>query len=396
MTPTRPAPTNSNITDGQTSTSTPLTVPKGGEDAQDVTQHCNIQGCSWVSFKSSDPAKLEVTVMQYKLHLLSDHGIGEGKAADAHNPEKADKAQKGFQAATRPRTVVNVTDDAMYNLCEARFFPAPLDNNVLGRKMPTCTSPVNTVVDLYHIGLDVTNPETMRKVQNRAAVNFKLRDFAENNLRAHNAPGDELVAIQQSKDHLYMKKKVHNLESPMACLKAFNNYSIMARNFHPLDWSSHALLKVALEKYAEGPPTVEMYEALFEKFIHENAVRAQKKGVPLTYEEILNKWNTTLAPSLMESVIAMVKKSAYAVNKPSRERRESSRDGVPSSPSKRLRLTREDYCPKFNTKPDPPFCSNPQAPGGCINSAGKILRHACSHREGRRYCNSDKHNVFNH
>ena len=395
MTPTMPAPMNTNMAGGQTSS--PLTVPAGGEGAQDVTQRCSIQGCSWMSFKSSDPAKLEVTVMQYKLHLLSDHGIGEGKGAEGHNnPEKADKAQKGFLAATRPRTVVNVTDDALYNLCEARFFAAPLDNKVLGMKMPSCTSPVNTVVDLYHIGLDVTKTETMRKVQNRAAVNFKLRDFAENNLRAHNAPGDELVAIQQSKDHLYMKKKVHNLESPMACLKAFNNYSIMARNFHPLDWSSHALLKVALEKYAEGPPTVEMYEALFEKFIHENAVRAAKKGMPLTYEEILNKWNTTLAPSLMESVMAMVKKSAYAANKPSRDRREPSRDGVPSSPSKRLRLTRDDYCTQFNANPDPPFCSSPQAPGGCINSAGKILRHACSHRDGKRYCNSDKHNVFNH
>ena len=54
-----------------------------------------------------------------------------------------------------------------------------------------------------------------------------------------------------------------------------------------LDWSPHALMKVVLEKYATGLPTVEMYERLFEKFIHENTVRAQKRAVPLTYQEIL-------------------------------------------------------------------------------------------------------------
>lgn len=397
---TVPAANVSNVRNDETLSQLLVTSQGEGGQGQDVTQRCDIQGCSWASFRSSDPSKLETTVMQYKLHLLSVHSMGEGKVAGTSGPpekdSEKDKALKGFQAATKPRTIVNVTDDAMYNLCEARFFPAPLDNKVLGMKMPICTSPVNTVVDLHHIGLDVTNPDTMRKVQNRSAMNFKLRDFSELNLRAHNAPGDELVAVQHSKDHLYMKRKVHNLDTPVACLKAFNNYSIMARNFHPLDWSSHALLKVALEKFSEGPPTVEMYESLFEKFIHENAVRAQKGAVPLTYEEILNKWNTTLAPSLLESVIAMMKKSSNGVVKPGRDRRDSMKEGGLASPSKRPKLTKEDYCPQFNANPEPPLCSNVQAPGGCINSAGKFLKHACSHKVGKRFCGSDKHNVHGH
>ena len=96
-----------------------------------------------------------------------------------------------------------------------------------------------------------------------------------------------------------MGKKVKNLDDPMDCVKAFFNYCILAQNIHVLDWSPQALMKVVLEKYSAGLTTVEMFERLFEKFIHENAVRAQKRATPLTYQEILTKYNTTIASPAM-------------------------------------------------------------------------------------------------
>ena len=57
---------------------------------------------------------------------------------------------------------------------------------------------------------------------------------------------------------------------------------------HPLDTSPQAFFRVVLEMYLNGPPTVQNLACLFEKFIHENAVRAHKKEVPLSYKEILD------------------------------------------------------------------------------------------------------------
>ena len=72
--------------------------------------------------------------------------------------------------------------------------------------------------------------------------------------------------------------------------------------FHPQDWSPKALLKVVLDKMLEAPPSTEKYIRLFEKFISENAGRAQKNGIPLTYIEIVSLWNTFIAPSPITSV----------------------------------------------------------------------------------------------
>ena len=61
----------------------------------------------------------------------------------------------------------------------------------------------------------------------------------------------------------------------------------MHGQFHPMDWSPKALLKVMLDKLFEGPPMVEQLSRLFKKYISENGGRAQKNGVPLTYMEIV-------------------------------------------------------------------------------------------------------------
>ena len=68
--------------------------------------------------------------------------------------------------------------------------------------MPITTSPVNTVVDFSHIGVDVSSKETIRKVQNRATTSLRLKDFSDTNLKNFTEAGDEMVAVQYTKDQL--------------------------------------------------------------------------------------------------------------------------------------------------------------------------------------------------
>ena len=368
--------------------------------SQEVTQHCPMPGCVWASYKTHDKTLLETCFKQLSLHLLTIHDVSDSSSGDTPtNTIRGDKSTREYQAATKQRQVTNLVDDATYNLCEARFFPTPLDIKVLGLKMPTAISPVNTVVDLSHLGVDVTNPETLRKIHNRATVTFRLRDFCDPNLRTYHASGDEMVAISHSNDRLSLSKTLKNLDSSVECVGAFFNYCTLARNFHVLDWSPQALMKVVLEKYFIGPPTVDQYNRLFEKFIHENAVRATRKAVPLTYQEILNIWTShiTAAPINSATIESMVNK--IMLNKSKRDpsiRGVNSSEGHPS-PNKRPRLTKEDYCPTFNVNKTPPYCTNQAASGGCLSADGKLLKHACSKRMGpRRFCNSDRHNIFSH
>ena len=60
-----------------------------------------------------------------------------------------------------------------------------------------------------------------------------------------------------------------------------------------------ALLKLVLEKQFTGPPTVDQYSSLFDKFIHKSTNRAQRRNVPFSYQEILAIWNTLIFPNNM-------------------------------------------------------------------------------------------------
>ena len=109
---------------------------------------------------------------------------------------------------------------------------------------------MNTEVEFAHLGVNVSNKETTRKLHNRAATKFRLRDFSDFNLTA----GDEMVAVQCSKDQLQLSKKMKPLDNPQECVKAVYNYAAMHGQFHPMDWSPKALLKMMLNKLFEGPP----------------------------------------------------------------------------------------------------------------------------------------------
>ena len=379
------------------------TVPSEQDDRdqmfkdQEATQYCSIPGCGWVSFRTYDKTLLAICFDQLKSHLKVDHGVSD--STDSLGTTARDKTSREYQAATKPRTIVNVLDDATFNLCEARFFPFPLDMKVLGQNMPTAISPVNTVVDLSHIGVDVTNPDVLKKCHNRGNNNLRLKEFSDTNLRNFHAAGDMLVAVQATKDNLELGKKQKQLEDPKECIKAFFNFSALSRNYHPLDWSPMALTKVALEKFLQGGATVDQYVKLFEKFVHENSVRAQRKAVPLTYQEVLSIWTTFIStnPILNTSSIEAVVDNRLNKQLKAMPSSNRARPGNGDNQEKRQRLTRDDYCPTWNRNTAPPFCSNPQAQSGCTDpSSGRFLRHACNKKNGNRFCNSDKHGFHTH
>ena len=119
-----------------------------------------------------------------------------------------------------------------------------------------------------------------------------------------------------------------------------------------------------LEQMFEGPPTFDQY-------------------VRLTYMEIVGLWNTFIAPSPL-NISAMEKIIDNKVKQFMKGRGPS----LTSSPNKRARLTKDDFCQDWNNSKTFPLCSNTQAQGGCM-SGGKFRKHSCSRKtQAGRSCGS--------
>ena len=338
------------------------------DQVHEVTQHCPIAGCHWSSFKTHDKSLLSTCFKMLTLHLKLEHELNNNSCENSLSGNaRSDRASREYKLATTPMSIINIRDDATSNLCEARYFAAPLDQRTIAHNMPVSTYPTNTVVDFSHLGVHVINVDTLRKIQNRGLANIRLRELSDTNLRTSHVAGEELVAVQTTKDQLELGRKQKKLEDAKECLKAFFNFSALSRNFHPLDWSPQSLLKMVIEKHLLGPPTVEQYSFLFEKFIHENSVRAQRRAIPLTYQEVITMWNAEIAPAPFNcSQLQNVVKSEVSKMLSQQQGRRPQASSSKQNPPKRQRalLTKDDYCPTFNTTKSPPFCPNPTTPGG--------------------------------
>ena len=112
-----------------------------------------------------------------------------------------------------------------------------------------------------------------------------------------------------------------------------------------------ALLRLVLEKFFLRA-AVEQFTRLFEKFVHENAVRAQRRAVPLTYQEVVAIWNTYINPSPMSisSIDTLldnkVDKKFQLMQSASGSGGKGGRSRNPSQSPKRIRLTNDViWCP---------------------------------------------------
>ena len=326
--------------------------------------------------------------------------------SDGTNTGRSDRAHREYIAATKPRTIIKVLDDATTNLTEGRFLPMPLDLKVLGRNLPPAIKPENTVIDLSYAGVDVTNVDTLRKCHDRTLVNKKLKDFSDHNLRTSHSAGDALVAIETSKDSLKLGKEMKNLANTEECVRAYYNFLALSHNFHVLDYSPMALLKLVLEKQFTGPPLVEQYQKMFEKYVHDSATRAHKKNPPPTYTDLLLIWNTFVAPNSMSSTSM----EAFVDNRVDKKLRQQSgkrggdggRDrhvsGSPGGPPFKRPKPFVNFCQSWNDRTSHPLCDNQTAPGGCVDSSGKLYKHSCSWKNKLtfRACGSANHGLHFH
>ena len=122
--------------------------------------------------------------------------------------------------------------------------------------MPTSITPINTVLDMSHVGVDITNADTLRKCHDRTLATKKLKDFSDSNLRLSHAVGDALVAVHTSKDTLKLGKDQKQLRDSEECVRPYFNFCAISHQYHVLDRSPMTLLKLVLEKYFSGPATV--------------------------------------------------------------------------------------------------------------------------------------------
>ena len=383
--------------DGEIETS--MSADRERQENRSISLPCPHEDCSYETIKAADDSKLEALVKLLSMHLRVNHGQdtdGGSLEGFSRHLSKEDKAAKELEAATAKREIKKVIDDATLNLCEARFFSMPLNKKVLAQNMPVNQYPVNTVVDLTDQGVNVTHPELLRKLHSRAQTGLRLRDCSDTNLKTVYSSGDELVPIQAKldKNQLQLGRPQKQLDSIQEAVRALHNYCILARNFHPLDTSQQALFRVVLEMYLNGRPTVQNVVSLFEKFIHENAVRAHKKEVPLSYKEILDLWNTYIVPSVIsrstfEDMIDEKLKKLPSEGK-------GVKRGASNVSNMGKKLRRVNYCPDWNKSENQPFCTNQQAGDGCHDAAGNFFVHACSKKLKGAYCNSSRHNIHTH
>ena len=110
----------------------------------------------------------------------------------------------------------------------------PLDYKSLGWNMPANISSINMVVDRSHVGVDITNTDTLQKMHNRTLTTKKLKDFSDSNLRLSYAAGDALVTVHTSKDTLKLGKDQKQLGDPEECFRACFNFCAISLQYHIL------------------------------------------------------------------------------------------------------------------------------------------------------------------
>ena len=115
--------------------------------------------------------------------------------------------------------------------------------------MPVTATPINTVVDLSHLGVDVTNSEVLRKIHSIGETSMELNHFSDTNMRASSSSTDELVAIQAKFDQNQLKlgrhmKDIANVQEALkAFLKLHGHRSTFSPTGHRSNGSARKILR---------------------------------------------------------------------------------------------------------------------------------------------------------
>ena len=345
----------------------------------------------------ADPSRLDSLTKLLQLHIVARHTEGENQPHEgmARGQSKAERARKEFQKATSLRTIIKCTDDAVHNLCEARNFTFPTNLKSLAQNMPIVAQPINPLIDLTPMGLHVADPELLRKLHDRGTTALRLKEFIPSNLKSLNSGIGEMVPVQARLDdkHMTLGRKLEDIDSSQGALIAVFNYATIRRFISPCDLSHMAFFRVCLELYLAGPPTVKQFSQFFDKFVHQNSIRAQTKEVPMKYEEIMTLWTTHNGPQGASMLTSNIQK---IVDKTIDQKVQDLNLPKGGSPLKRARKS-VTFCRNWNETKAAPFCSNTAATGGCLDKDGNFLKHGCSKKVGRGiFCNSSLHGFHGH
>ena len=368
-------------------------------DKSDIYQvKCPKSMCAWTSNKSRDAAALVGMVAELECHLKYEHG---GSQASSEAQDEGQSERDEFKAATTAQTIPESMDDRNFLLCKGRFLPGGVNWKNVAKACPLVQAPELTRIDLAHIGLHTLNQKTIKNCHDRSCRSLKLQHFTTENLRAtknelekkYNLSGGEMI---EGKDYKEVK-------SAGDAVMAVYNFSQLWRYIHPGDIFPQAMFRVVLEHFLEGSVTsVGPVLRFFVTVLHENANRACRKELPLTYEENCAKWDLVnrqtypalqgqrenITPNMSSAIKGLT--SALNVFKKG-EKRGSPGQAVGSN----KRTKRIFYCNTYNTVGG---CRNVQSTKGCVGKDGSVYKHGCSVKvqPGNRSCNSKDHTAQNH
>ena len=350
--------------------------------------------CSYTSIKSTDPVAYTGMVADVADHIARHHS---GKRQEGTN-----EAAHAYAEATKTVEVPAGLDNRSSIIHVARTYPGILDPFEGARATPLEQEGVYCHPDMWHVGIRLVDPRPIRLLHNRANTSLKLQQLSPHNLATKS---DELKKFVTINAGTFVEgESFDNFKNIGECVLSFNNYAYLSKWIHPMDYGPYAIFHLILEKYVNGLiPSVKTLLGFFKVVQSDNANRALRQQLPLTYEELLPKWEQSAGSNssggfaeLLASYQKLLNefkdfKAKHGLGQASDSQGPS--QGAKGSANKKRKMSgNAGYCMKFNT---PEGCNNQASGAGCTFN-GKEYRHGCKFMVNGRYCNRKDHSMQNH
>ena len=258
-----------------------ISEPGQGEQYQ---QSCDRQGCSFKTIRSTNPLAYGGIIAELQLHYSDKHSVGEKDPVNMGHTHR-----QAFLEATKKIELPAGPDDRVYLFHKGRYLMGPLDPKAAAKQSPLFQQPVFGRLDLYHIGIRIGNEKTVKAAHDRGNKSIKLQMFSPRNLGMSSAEQRRQMSMEGGA--LIEGKEFKDLKTPAEAMLAAHAYSELDSFLHPMCYGSKAMFRMLFEKYVAGNITsVAPIMQFFMTVQHENANRACCGCPPLTYEELIPKW----------------------------------------------------------------------------------------------------------
>ena len=347
-------------------------------------QKCDF--CDWISTQTPDAQALTGLVEEKRLHMSTAHNGGPPLVGNVGvaNEARPVAEREDYQLATAPRIIAEGIDDRKSQFSEGRFLMGPLNWKNVFSAMPLSQEPTFARIDLGVIGTPTLNANTIARAHSRAARDLSLDNFSAVNLKRNR---DRTRLLMKPNGFEEGDGFVELVETSDAVL-AVSNYVDVMRFLHPLDYGPQALFKVVLERFVIDDSQAEDIKKFFAACIEENAGRAVRGELPMSYNDCKTQWKMMpenknedrdgLSPAQFDRL----KKQLFS------EFKKNKSNGGP--PHKKQRLP---YCGKFNL---PKGCPYKKTEEGCRSPDNFLARHACNVKVNGVYCGAKDHNANSH